>query len=170
MLTASLGKAPQRSGTCSSIATKENYVVYQHSLEEITWIFTTSPRISPLLHTHTLWSAMPPSVPPVSELDRCETFQHLTTQFLNLYLTSAINMHWDLGQIYLLHYFLKVVQNSALKSSHVKGNWNQPAKGNSLKLGMQFQYTNVILAETAPQLPSETSYHPPKNSSRKSHA
>ena len=40
---------------------KIHYVTSHFPLEDGAWIYTAGPRISPVLHTHTLWSAVPRS-------------------------------------------------------------------------------------------------------------
>lgn len=115
-------------------------------------------RSSPLLHACALWSAVPRPQSCRGGLDRCSSLQHLTTQFLNTYLTSGIGTQWSLGQIYRTHCFSKAVQNSVIKSSCIKVNGNHLSKSNSLKQSLHLQYTNVIPAGTVPQLPSESDY------------
>lgn len=107
---------------------KINYIIYNFPLEEGAWIYTAGPRISPLLHTHTLWSAMPQSESLQSRLDRCDSFQHLSTQLLNPYLTSGINMHWHLGQTYITHYFIKNRTKFCVKELLCKGEQKSPSK------------------------------------------
>lgn len=147
---------------------KINYCLLTPSRKEYLDLYHRPQDFSPAPYSQSLQCHASIS-PSSSKLDRCDSFQHLTTQFLKPYLTSGTNMHWHLGQIHLPYYFFKIIENPLLKSSLIKGKWNQPAKGNSLKLGVQFQYTNVMLAETAAQLPFETSDHPAQNSSHISH-
>lgn len=54
------------------------------------------------------------------ELDRYDSFQHLSMQLLNPNLTSGINTHWHLGQIHILFY-KKIGQISVLKELLWKG-------------------------------------------------
>lgn len=110
---------------CLSTPSRKEYLDLYHRPQDF----------SPAPYSHSLQCHASIS-PSSSKLDRCDSSQHLTTQFLKPYLTSGTNMDCPLGQIHLPYYFFKVIQNSLLKSSLIKGNWNQPAKGNSLKLGM----------------------------------
>lgn len=142
-------------------------LIYDHE-EELTTIFfflssssrrgCLDARSSPLLHACALWSAVPRPQSCRGGLDRCSSLQHLTTQFLNTYLTSGIGTQWNLGQICRTHCFLKAVQNSVIKSSCIKVNGNHLSKSNSLKQSLHLQYTNVIPAGTVLQLPSESDY------------
>lgn len=54
------------------------------------------------------------------ELDRYNSFQHLSMQLLNPNLTSGINTHWHLGQIHITYYFIKNRTDFCVKRALVK--------------------------------------------------
>lgn len=107
---------------------KLNYVIYHFSLEEGACVYITGPRISPLLHAHTLWSDTPWSESLQSRSGQVWFFSAPVTEFLNPYLTSRINIHWHLEQTYKTHYFIKNRTKFRIKELLCKGEQKSPSK------------------------------------------
>lgn len=107
---------------------KINYVIYRFPLEEGACIYTTGPRISPLLCAHTLCSDMLRSESLQSRSGRVKFFSAPVTQFLNPYLTPGINIHWHLEQTYKTHYFIKNRTKFCIKELLCKEEQKPPSK------------------------------------------
>jgi len=72
--------------------------------------------------------------PSSQNLDRCDSFQHLSAQLLNPYLTSGINIHWHLGQTYITHYFTRNRTKFCVKELLCKGEQKSPSKEQFLEV------------------------------------
>lgn len=112
--------------TCPQPQRKIKYIIYHFPLEK------GAPGFLPC-STLTLFEVSYHNQRPCSqELDRYDSFQHLSMQLLNPNLTSGINTHWHPGQIHITHYFIKNRTDFCVKRTLVKRrNRNHPAKSSS---------------------------------------